>query len=106
MIGGQDGVAGAARNAHTLAALVNDRAVFIVCGADAADIADIVAHQGKHEVHPVGRIDRLMKQPAPQDFLSDQGNENRVLDIVVEGIARPDAFDQEPRAGVQKRRVV
>ncbi len=55
---------------------------------------------GDDEVRVVIRLDALGQHPAPEDVPPDEGDEEGVLDIVVQGVALAEAFERNPRDAV------
>jgi hypothetical protein len=49
-----------------------------------------------NKVRIIGRCRRLQKRTTLKDVVASQSDEHRVLDVVVEGIAIPDAFKRQP----------
>ena len=45
----------------------------------------------------IGGVEFGQQRPPLKDVVASQGNEHRVLDVVVEGVAIANAFEREPR---------
>jgi len=54
-------------------------------------------------MQPVLRLERLDEQLAADDLLPDQCDQDRVLVVVVKGVAAGDPLDDQPRAGIDQR---
>ena len=52
---------------------------------------------GNDEVRIVGRCRRLQQRAPLENIVAGQGDEHRMLDIVVKGIAVSDTFKRQPR---------
>ena len=65
-----------------------------------------MAQQGEDEVDPVSGLYRPEEHPSADDLLSDLSHEDRVFEIVIEGITGADALDQESAAGIKNCRAV
>ena len=97
MIGRERGVGGTARQFHLSAAGLDDEAVAPVPFDDPADVADVVRQTGGDEVRIFDRRRIDQHRPPFEDVVAGQGDEHRVLDVVVEGVAVADAFQGELR---------
>ena len=95
------------RGAPDAAALfVGHEDVFRVAGADAAQVPDVMAQQGDGEMQPV-RLALLFDQDAPlEDRLSDQGDHDGVMTVMIERVAVGDPLDHQLRGGSGGRGVV
>jgi hypothetical protein len=76
---------------------VDDVAVRTVTFEDAAHVADIVGQAGDDEMRVVIRGRVGQERPALEDVMAREGDEHRMFDIVVEGVAVADAFERKPR---------
>ena len=65
-----------------------------------------MAQQAKDEVHPVDGFNGSDEHPSADDFLTDLGNENCVLEIMIESVTGTHALNQKPSASVEKRRTL
>jgi hypothetical protein len=57
-----------------------------------------------HEVQPVARCEALPEEAPPQDVLTDEAHEERMLEIVVEGVGLGDALDRQPSGPLENFR--
>jgi hypothetical protein len=94
MVGGKRRVRRAALQGDRPPAVIHDEPVPAVALQDAADIADIVQQAGDDQVREVLRLQALGEHAAAQDIASGQGDEEGVLDVVVEGVALAQALQR------------
>jgi hypothetical protein len=94
MIGRERGIARAERHLHGLG--VNSCRIYTVAVLTAypADVANIVAQERQHKMHPIPRRDAAFTNMfASENLLPNQGHHERMFDIVIEGITIGDVFE-------------
>ena len=94
-MGQQPRVGGAPRQRHLAPVRIDDVAVLVVGQEQAADIADVVGQAGDDDVGIVLGRHVAVQRAAAQDFVTGQGHQHGVLDIVIERVAIADAFERD-----------
>ena len=83
---------------------IDDHARCVIPRTCTTNESDVMAQQAEDEVHPIEGFNGSDEHSSTDDFLTDLGNENRVLEIMIESVTGTYALNQEPSAGVEKRR--
>ena len=86
--------------------LIDDHARCVIRRTCTPNESDVMAQQAEDEVHPVDGFNGSDEHSSADDFLTDLGNENRVLEIMIESVTGTYALNQKPSAGVEKRRTL
>ena len=79
------------------AVIVDDVPALAIAHQDHPHIAQIMYQAGDDQVRVILRLEAFREDPAVEDVPADERDQKRVLDIVVEGIALPEALQREPR---------
>ena len=97
MIGRKRSVGGAARELHRLAAVIDDELGLGVAAQNPADETNVVQKTGHDEMTVVVRLDTLRHGAAEQNVAADCRHQDRMLEVVVEGVASAEALDRDSR---------
>ena len=97
VIGGERRVRHVHGHWDRVAGLVDDDAIGRIPSAYAAHIADVMHQAGEQEMHGVGRVDLQMDSLSFQDFPAHLSDEDRVFEVVIQGVADANALDRQAR---------
>ena len=79
-----------------VALIVDDVPAVAVTLQDSPHVAEIVHQAGNDQVRIVLRLEAFRQDPTVEDVPSDERDQERMLDIVVEGVALPETLQRDP----------
>ena len=95
MIWRERSIGGPGRQTDGTARDIRNEGCFFVALNDSPDVTDIVCEARQNEIGVVAGRRGTLQRPADQYVMADQGDEHRMLDVVIERIAVANTFQGE-----------